>query len=161
MDFLRHPRVLLAGAITVIALAGATALALASDGAGPDDDVFEITLRDGTIELESPTLPSGVQVVGVVNAGTEEHELVLVRTRRPAGEIPVGLHGVSPSLAGEIVVGEDHAAAGHRHPAGRILGVLPGQSRRYQVELEPGRYVALCQTDNHYLEGERASLEVR
>jgi hypothetical protein len=161
MPFLRHPRVLLAAAIALIALAGATALALASAGAGPDDDVFTIALRDGTIELESPTLPSGRRVVEVAHAGTEEHELVLVRTRLPAGEIPVGLHGVSPSLAGELVIGEDHAAAAHRHPAGRILGLLPGQSLRHQVELRPRTYVVLCQTDNHYLEGERATLVVR
>jgi hypothetical protein len=161
MAFLRHPRVLLAAAIAVVALAGATALALASAGAGADDDVFTIALRDGTIELDDSTLSPGRGVIEVANAGSEEHELVLVHTRRPAGEIPVGLHGVSPSLAGEVVIGEDHAAAGHRHPAGRVLGLLPGQSRRHQVELGPGTYVVLCQTDNHYLEGERATLVVR
>ena len=161
MSFLRHPRVLLASVIAVVAIASAAALALASAGPGPDDDVLTISLGDGAIELEGPAAPGPRREIEVANAGSEEHELVLVRTGSPADEIPVGLHGVSPSLAGELVIGEDHAAMGHRHPSGRLLGLLPGQSRRYVAELRTGRYVALCQTDNHYLEGERASLEVR
>ena len=161
MAQLRHPRVLLAAATFLLAIVAAGALALASSGGGADDNVFAIELRDGSIALESATLSPGRQAIEVTNGGTEEHELVLVRTERSPDDIPVGLHGVSPSMAGELAIGEDHAANGHRHPAGVVLGLLPAQSRRYQVELRPGRYVVLCQTANHYLEGERAQLEVR
>ena len=153
-------RILLAVAISIAAVAALGALALASGGEG-DDGVFTIELGDGAIGAEAPTSPSGRQVLAVANVGSREHEIVIVRTRRAPDAIPVGLHGVSPSLAGEVVVGEDHAAAGHEHAPGTVLGLRPHGSRRYQVDLAPGTYVVLCQTDNHYLEGERTSFEVR
>ena len=162
MADLRHPRVVLAVLTFGLTVAGAAALAFASSGGdGSDDEVFGIELRDGSIAVESPTLEAGRQVIEATNGGTEEHEVVLVRTTRSPDDIPVGLHGVSPSLAGDVVIGEDHAANGHRHPAGVVLGLLPGQSRTYEAELRPGAYVLLCQTANHYLEGERAAFEVR
>ena len=159
MAALLNPRTLVALAICVVAL-GAGAFAFASTGSG-DDGVLRVELRDGSVELEERTVPAGRQVIEVANAGTEEHEVVLLRTDSPPDEVPVGLHGVSPSLAGELLIGEDHVAAGHAHRPGQLLGLAPARSQRYEVELTPGRYVVLCQTDNHYLEGEWAPLEVR
>jgi hypothetical protein len=159
MAALANVRTALALAIAVISL-GAGAFAIASTGA-EDDGVFKIELRDGSIGLEGPVGPGGRQVLEVANEGTAEHEVVVLRTQADADEIPVGLHGVSPSMAGRLIIGEDHAAAGHTHRPGVVLGLLPGTSRRYQVELGPGRYVVLCQTANHYLTGERMSFEVR
>jgi hypothetical protein len=152
----------IAGALALVAVTVAAlgAFALASPGSA-DDGVFEIQLGDGAIELESPTLSPGRQVIEGVNTGSEEHELVVVRTDLSPDEIPVGLHGVSPAMAGKLVIGEDHRASGHAHRPGVVLGLRPGTSQRYQVELEPGAYVALCQTGNHYLEGERVAFEVR
>jgi hypothetical protein len=159
MAALANVRTALALAITVVSL-GAGALAIASTG--PEDDgVFEIELRDGSIGLEDPVAPGGRQVIEVANEGTGEHEVVVLRTQADLDEIPVGLHGVSPSMAGKLIIGEDHAAAGHTHRPGVVLGLLPGTSRRYQVELAPGRYVVLCQTGSHYLTGERTGFEVR
>ncbi|HEX2129380.1 MAG TPA: hypothetical protein VHF58_09210 [Solirubrobacterales bacterium] len=155
-----HPRLALAVVIAAVALVGAGALALASTGSG-DDGVFEIELAEGSIGVEDATVGAGRQVVEVKNSGTEEHEVAVVRTDRPIDGIPVGLHGVSASLAGELVIGEDHVAARHAHRPDELLGLAPGTSRRYQLDLAPGRYVVLCQTDNHYLEGERTEFEVR
>ena len=160
MARLLHPRIAGALALVAITVAALAAFALASPGAA-DDGVFEIRLGDGAIELESPTLPSGRQVIEAVNTGSEEHELVVVRTDLAPDEIPVGLHGVSPAMAGKLAIGEDHLASGHRHRPGVVLGLRPGTSQRFQVELGPGTYVALCQTDNHYLDGERIGFEVR
>ncbi len=160
MARLLNLRALLALAISMATVAALGALALASGG-GEDDGVFAIELGDGAIGTEAPTIASGRQVVAVTNVGSREHEVILVRTRRAPGAIPVGLHGVSPSLAGRVLIGEDHAAAGHRHSPETILGLRQHESQRHQVELAPGAYVVLCQTDNHYLEGERAAIEER
>ena len=159
MAALANVRTALALAIGVISL-GAGAFAIASPGA-EGDGVFEIELRDGSIGVEDPVAPTGPEVIEVANEGTAEHEVVVLRTRADPDEIPVGLHGVSPSMAGKLIIGEDHAAAGHAHRPGVVLGLLPGTSRRYQVGLTAGRYVVLCQTSNHYLEGERIRFEVR
>jgi hypothetical protein len=159
MASLLNVRSVVALVISLIAF-GAGAFALAS-GDAPDDGIYEIELQDGAIALESTELPVGRQVIEVTNTGTEEHEIVVVRTDMDPDEIPVGLHGVSASMAGKVIIGEDHAAAGHTHKPGEILGLLPVRSQRYQVDLASGHYVVLCQTENHYLEGERTQFEVR
>jgi hypothetical protein len=139
-------------ALVATGIAAVAALALAKGGA--DETVYAVTLADGRIELASTTLPPGRHVMDVTNVGSEEHEIVTLRTDRPADGLAVGLHGVSIEHSGELVLGEDHAAMGHGHGAGEVLGLLPGQSRRHQVKLQPGRYVVFCQTSNHYLSGD-------
>ena len=153
---------LLVGVTLILALAGiGTALAFAGGGSPTDDGTVRVAMRDGAIELERTELAAGRVVFDVVNEGSTEHEVVVLKTEEPADELPVGLHGVSIAQAGELVVGEDHVANGHSHQAGQELGLMPGEGRRYQVDLEPGSYVAYCQTGNHYLAGERTAFSVR
>jgi hypothetical protein len=155
-----NPRIAIALALVLMSAGALAAFVLAAPGSA-DDGVFAITMRDGAIELEDAGLTAGRQVIEAANAGTEEHEIVVVSTDLAAGDLPVGLHGVSVSGAGKLVIGEDHVKAGHRHRQGVVLGLRPGTSQRFQVDLEPGTYVAFCQTGNHYLAGERASFAVR
>lgn len=153
---------LLVGVTVMLALTGiGVALAFATAGSAANDGVVRVTMRDGAIELERTELAAGRVVLDVVNVGSTEHEVVVVKTDEPADELPVGLHGVSIALAGKLVVGEDHVANGHRHQAGQELGLRPGEGRRYQVGLEPGSYVVYCQTGSHYLAGERTAFTVR
>jgi uncharacterized cupredoxin-like copper-binding protein len=159
MRVLRNPRLLLAATLGVVAIGVLAALAPASPEA--DDGVYEVRLLDGAIEPESRALAAGERVIEVTNAGSVEHELVLLRTPRPADRLPYGLHGVSIGLSGEPVIGEDHSALGHDHAADDVLGLLSGESARYRVELRAGHYVLFCQSGNHYLSGEHAELTVR
>ena len=150
------------GVTVMLALAGiGAALAFAAGGSAADDGVVRVAMRDGAIELERTELAAGRVVLDVVNEGSAEHEVVVLETDEPADELPVGLHGVSIAQAGKLVVGEDHVANGHRHQPGQELGLPPGESRRYQVDLEPGSYVVYCQTGSHYLAGERTAFTVR
>lgn len=160
MSTRRNPRFLLAGVLAVVALGGVAAFALANPGAA-DDGVFAVGMDDGEVALEAATLAPGRQVIEVTNAGSEEHEVVVLRTKKAADELAVGLHGVSIGLSGELVVGEDHVKLRHRHKPGDVLGLLPGESQRYQAELDPGHYVVYCQSGSHYLQaGEAAELTV-
>jgi hypothetical protein len=155
-----NPRILGALVLVMVTVGALGAFALASPGS-TDDGVFEVSLGDGSIDVEGPTLAPGRQVIEVSNTGTTEHEIVVVRTNLAPDDLPVGLHGVSLSAAGELVIGEDHITAGHKHRPGMVLGLEPGTNQRYQVDLEPGSYVVFCQTGNHYLAGERTEFEVR
>ena len=159
MGSLRSPRFLLAAVLGALALVAIALLAPASPKA--DDGVFEVRMLDGAIEAESPALAAGEHVIEVTNAGSVEHELVLLRTPRPPDGLAYGLHGVSIAESGEPVIGEDHAALGHDHAEDDVLGLLSGGSARYRVELRAGHYVLYCQTGNHYLSGERTELTVR
>lgn len=160
MDGSAKARLSIAGAVAALLAAAASAFALAAGGAAGDDGVTRITMTDGAIAIESSQLPAGRRVVEVVNEGTAEHELVVLRTSKPADALPVGLHGVSIKQAGELVIGEDHLASRHEHEPGTVLGLLPGESQRHQVDLKPGSYVVYCQTGSHYLAGERTSFAV-
>lgn len=159
MDGSAKARLSIAGAVAALLAAAASAFAFAAGGAA-DDGATRITMTDGAIAIESSQLPAGRRVVEAVNEGRAEHELVVLRTSKPADALPVGLHGVSIRQAGELVIGEDHLASRHEHEPGTVLGLLPGESQRHQVDLKPGSYVVYCQTGSHYLAGERTSFTV-
>jgi hypothetical protein len=75
-------------------------------------------------------VPSGAVTFVLVNLGTEEHELALLRLR---GDVPMEeLLQMPPARAGRIVtnVGGIHAP--------------PGQSARLPVTLVAGRYGYVC-----------------
>ncbi len=158
---MKAPNPRLALAIGILAVGGTTvgAVALASPEKA-EDTVFEVTMGDGSIALESATVEPGRRVIDVANAGSEEHEVVILRTAKGPDELALGLHGVSIKYSGELVVGEDHITLGHKHRK-QVLGLLPGESQRYQVDLRRGHYVVYCQTSSHYLDGERTEFTVR
>lgn len=160
MDRTAKARLLIAAAGAALLVVAASALAVAAGGSAEEDGVIRVAMSDGAIALESTELAAGRQVLEVTNEGTTEHEVVVLRTGKAADELPVGLHGVSIEQAGELVVGEDHLTSGHEHEPGTVLGLLPGESQRYQADLEPGSYVVYCQTGSHYLAGERTSFTV-
>ena len=75
-------------------------------------------------------VPSGAVTFILVNLGTEEHELALLRLR---GDVPMEeLLQLPPARAGRFVtnVGGTHA--------------LPGQSARLPMTLAAGRYGYVC-----------------
>ena len=155
-----NPRLLLAVGLVAIGGSAVGAVALASPDAA-EDPVLEVRLGDGSIDLESAAPEAGRRVFEVTNVGSEEHEVVILRTDKAPDGLALGLHGVSIKYSGgDLVVGEDHAALDHKHRAGQVLGLLPGESQRYQVELRPGHYVVYCQTSSHYLNGERVAFTV-
>ena len=95
------------------------------------------------------------------NNGEQAHDLLIVRSDLPAADLPVGLDGVAPELAGEVVLGDSHEAhehdPGHAHPGEHLQ---PGTRRRRAVTLDPGNYVLLCPIPGHYERGQRAPLTV-
>lgn len=153
-------RFILLTSLCVLGLAGGAVFALAGSNE-PADGIYSVELSDGKLTVESPVLDRGRHQIELTNTGTKEHELVILKTDKAADELAVGLHGVSIELSGELIVGEDHHGLGHDHGADQVLGLLPGESRRSEVDLASGNYVAYCQTDGHYLGGEAVGFTVR
>jgi uncharacterized cupredoxin-like copper-binding protein len=84
----------------------------------------------------------------VTNKGPVSHELLLVRM--PRGGLPMRHDGLTidetalePSIVGVL------------EPAG------PGGSRGFQVRLEAGRYVLLCNMAGHFMSGMSSQVLVR
>jgi hypothetical protein len=155
-------RILLAIAICALGLTASGAALAVIESPPPEQDgtadgVYSISLADGAITLEDEQVDGGRVQVDVSNTGTQEHELVVVRTELAPDALPVGLHGVSIAGAGKLVIGEDHQKLGHDHASDVVLGLRPGETNTYELDLEPGHYVAFCQTSNHYLAAEESA----
>ena len=69
----------------------------------------------------------------VHNTGKLEHELVVIRTNRPADDLPLE--------------GRDANETGSR---GEIGGVAPGKIGRLTLDLRPGKYVLICNRSDHH-----------
>ncbi len=152
-------RKLAAAALAVVASALAVLAVLSASGAGGEHGL-EVALDEWDLRLSHKKLQAGTIDLVQRNTGRLEHEVLIVRTGARPDDLPVGLEGVKPSVAGEIVFGSEHTHhAGQMGSAG-AAHLAPGETRRQQVRLAPGRYVLLCGIDGHYQAGQRAALKV-
>ena len=79
----------------------------------------------------------------VTNIGTVEHEFVVLKTAKPAGNL---LKGKEADESGAV---------------GEIGGVPPGQARTLNLTLKPGHYSLICNLPGHYKTGQFADFYVR
>ena len=138
-------------------------LALRSGGDAGAAGAVRVELGEYSVAAPA-TLAPGRVTLETVNRGRLEHELLILRTDRPAGDLPMGLEGPALELAGELVLGEAHGHSSHektRLRGGPPRHIRPGRTRRDTVTLAPGRYVLLCNLPGHYAAGQRAALVVR
>ena len=145
---------------TILVLAVIVAAVVVSAATGSPGSRVRVTLEERSLRPDAQSVAAGRVTFETVNRGTQEHELLVVRTDLPAGDLPMGLEGPALELAGDVVLGAPHSHhALDRRSAARH--VAPGGTRRETVELSPGRYVLLCSLPGHYAAGQRASLLVR
>jgi uncharacterized cupredoxin-like copper-binding protein len=78
------------------------------------------------------------------NNGRIEHELILIRTTKAPGALPI--KGDAASEAGAV---------------GEISEQKPGKSGTHTFNLKPGRYVYICNVPGHYQAGMRGGLTVK
>jgi uncharacterized cupredoxin-like copper-binding protein len=83
----------------------------------------------------------------VTNIGKVEHEFVVLKTAKPAGNLLGGDHG--PNRA-------DESGA-----VGEIEGIPPGQARTLNLVLKRGHYALVCNLPGHYKTGQFADFYVR
>ena len=136
------------------------ALPLAGWSLAGESGGLQVSLGDRSVEPSSRSVRPGPVTIETRNHGRADHDLLVLRTERRADDLPVGLGGVKPSLAGTIVLGEEHDAHEHASKGSRAHHLGPGESRRRRVVLQPGRYVLLCPLPGHYQAGQRAELLV-
>ena len=153
--------------MTRVALAALVALAMsvitagvviASAGSEAPARSLAVELDEWDLTVSAETVPAGPVTLDQANTGELEHELLIVRTDLAADDLPMGLEGVSPATAGKVVYGTAHSHHTSTKARGRHL--QPGESKREQIRLSPGRYVLLCSITGHYEAGQRAALRV-
>lgn len=159
-------RIAAALALAVLGVTGAVLAAVAGGGAGDASaaprNVVSVEITDRAIDAGSAPVRAGRVTFEEVNRGTVDHDLLLVRTDRDPDDLPLGLEGPAPELAGEIVFGERHSDHAHdgRGKAG-YHHISPGERRDRTVTLTPGSYVLICPVPGHYGAGQRTGFTVR
>jgi uncharacterized cupredoxin-like copper-binding protein len=130
-------------ALVAIALALVIPACAASSGAGSGG--VDATLNDRSIELSATDVPSGDVTFHVSNAGTMTHEFEVFGTDLDDAALPVD-NGVvqSDGLRDE----------------GEVEDVAPGTSVDFDLNLDPGHYVAICNLPGHYLLGMHVAFTV-
>jgi uncharacterized cupredoxin-like copper-binding protein len=87
--------------------------------------------------------PQGKVRFVVTNIGKVEHEFVVLKTNKPAGNL---LKGKEADETGAV---------------GEIDGVPPGQARTLNLVLKRGHYALICNLPGHYMTGQFADFYVR
>ena len=130
-----------AAAGAVLATVG-VAVALASSGSQGRSTTVRVVEKEMSTSLKPSVVAAGKVTFIARNAGTVEHELVVVRG------------------AGKLQVKSFKAIE-----AGRALGevedIAPGKTKRFTLTLTPGKYTLLCNIAGHYMLGMHSVLTVR
>ena len=137
----------------------AVLVAAAPAAAPAPAESLDIELDESRIGVSASVVAAGPVRVRQLNAGRQEHELLIVRTKLPAADLPLGLEGVSAGTAGRLVYGKQHSH--HTGTAAAARHLKPGEAKSERVRLAPGAYVLYCSLPGHYQAGQRAAISVR
>jgi uncharacterized cupredoxin-like copper-binding protein len=109
-----------------------------------------VLLEDFKVHRDAAVVPAGTVSFRILNEGPTTHEVIVVRTDRAPGKLPLQRDG--------LTVNEDG-------PGVELLDEVEGldidDRRTLNLRLTPGNYVLYCNLEGHYLGGMYASLTVR
>lgn len=107
-------------------------------------EIINVGMDEFAFELDSDTAAAGdVKFVGT-NNGKVMHEMVVLKTDTPAGDLPLEDGEVS----------EDDAV-------GEIADLDAGKSKTETIKLEAGHYALICNLPGHFKGGMYADLTVK
>jgi uncharacterized cupredoxin-like copper-binding protein len=149
-----------AALMTMVTITGPTVLAQ-EDEAGPVTEAVasevNVTLQEFAVLPDTLSVPAGSVTFNATNVGPmDPHELVVVRTDIPAGELPTREDGSFDEDAEGVEV------------LGEIEEFDVGLTQSLTLDLEPGKYALLCnlveqedgETESHYQLGMWVDFEV-
>ena len=132
----------LALAVALVATAAVSVLVLTA-GAVTSKPLVAVQVDEFSVFPGTQGAPKGKVRFVVTNIGTVEHEFVVLRTAKPAGNL---LKGKEADETGAV---------------GEIDGVPPGQARTLNIVMKPGHYSLICNLPGHYKTGQFADFYVR
>lgn len=116
------------------------------NGKGGVPATVRATLSEYKIELKRSSAPAGKIRFRVTNAGTMNHEFIVIRTNHAPDKLPVrGSQASEQGAVGEIEEDE--------------LG--PGDTRSLTLRLKRGKYVLICNVPDHYQRGQYVAFRAR
>lgn len=123
-------------AVTAFLAACATETSTDNDG-GERSTTVTGEVKEWTVSVDNATVPAGDLTFTVTNAGTMDHEFLVVKTDLPDGAIPLEGDRFSESLESISVIDE-------------IGEFAAGTTETLTVTLEPGNYQLVCNIPAHY-----------
>lgn len=144
----RRGRVLLGAGVAVALAAGGLIAAWPASSAPPAATVHATESEYG-IALDATSVPHGHVEFVVHNTGQMTHELVAFKSDLGEGDFPMTGNRVN----------EDGAGITHLDPEAE--NVAPGHSKTITLDLQPGRYVIICNLPAHYGMGMHQVITVR
>jgi uncharacterized cupredoxin-like copper-binding protein len=131
--------ILATGALTVAVVA----LSALTAGAVTKKPLVAVQVDEFSVFPATQGAPIGKVKFVVTNVGKLEHEFVVIKTNKPAGNL---LKGKEANETGAV---------------GEIDGVPAGQARTVTLTLRRGHYALICNLPGHYLTGQFADFYVR
>jgi uncharacterized cupredoxin-like copper-binding protein len=123
--------------VTVAAPAASTA------AAAPLSPNVDVTLAQFAVTPGAGAAPAGRVTFRVHNAGTITHEFVVIKTNRPASDLPI--KNGRADEAGNI---------------GETGDLKAGASKSVTLKLPAGHYALICNLPGHYLAGQHSDFRV-
>lgn len=132
-------------AVVGSAKASAPAPAATTAAAPPDaaGGAITVKLSEWAVAASASTAPHGKVTFDITNTGRIAHELVVLRTSRPAGALGTGTRIKETTNVGE----QGDLAA--------------GASKKLTLMLKPGHYSLVCNLPEHYMSGMHADFTVQ
>jgi hypothetical protein len=125
----------------------AAATVAASSAQAADPPVVNVTISDGSMQVDQSSVPAG-SVTFQVFAKDEVHEINILKTQLDPQSLPMATDGT---------VDED--AVGDK--AGELEDVPPDSPQGDMFDMTSGRFVIICNHAGHYANGEVATLVVK
>ncbi|HEY6760011.1 MAG TPA: plastocyanin/azurin family copper-binding protein [Baekduia sp.] len=129
----RHALAVAALTATSVVVAGVPADAATS---------LSVKLSEFKVAPAKRSVAHGRVTFDVRNAGTMEHELVVIRTNKKAAQLASGGKASEKGSAGEVEL-------------------AAGKSKHLTLNLKKGHYALICNVGGHYMAGMHADLTVR
>ena len=107
------------------------------------------TEKDFSITLDSEEVASGETTFDIMNEGPSVHEFVVFKTVLAPDALPTDADGAV-----------DEEGKGVTH-LGEVEDVQVGATAQLALDLEPGKYVVICNLPGHYAAGMYAGLTVK
>jgi hypothetical protein len=137
----------------LIGIASLASLGALSCGGGHHRaTVVGVTLREFTVTPDRSSAPRGPITFDVTNAGTEDHEFLVIQTNLAPDALPVEANGsYEENGPGTVLLAE-------------IDVIPPNQARTLTLDLQAGNYVLICNRveglEAHYALGMHAGFSV-
>jgi uncharacterized cupredoxin-like copper-binding protein len=106
-------------------------------------NTVDADLNEWSIKTKQPVVKAGKVTFKATNSGAALHELVVLKTDKPAD-----------SLGNKARVSE-------KDSVGEVPDVASGKTKSNTLNLKPGKYVLICNINGHYMQGMRTSLTVK